>query len=263
MPDHEFSCFRRYGGVGVAPPHFIKRRDEAISIGAYTPPVDDPVVWLGSKEEFERILRNTLHPKHDMVRRAASGQEWKKPKTEQRIDEIKEFTFVDRANCVHRLILLLEEMAKPDHDQRHPFVRNIVQSGTRFDMRLVYSGRLDRNDRWNVSAIHPIGLAALDKWFLDYGLCPSIITKPGEADTLDVSGVVVMTRKYVWKRRHLFDHTGAPRGVFGIKPADWQDICDIKAYSGYTVTPKMVLDRLRFATLETHSPHFNGAALPD
>jgi hypothetical protein len=167
---------------------------------------------------------------------------------------------------VHRLILLLEEMTRP-YDQRHAFVRTLVQRETRFCLDTVYVGKKDSRGRWIVLFVHPVGLAALDPWFHQDGLCPSIIPIKGEPDSLDVGGVMVMTRKNSWRRWDIAHPVVA--SFFGIGQAHWEMLVDSRQYGfEFLRVPqndrvRMVLDRLKTLTINTHAPKFTGTAVPE
>jgi hypothetical protein len=263
MPDPDFSKFKKQGLVGIAPPSFIQQRIEAIRTRTYEPPSDDPVVWVHSKEALDRILKNPNHCLHNRVRRAADGQDMRCPKAEARAMARKPYPYVDadQADCVHRLMLILEEMKK-DPLKRRPFVRQIVQEDTKFSLESVYKGRADPRGRWRVLEAHPVGLCALDPWFHDHGLSPSVITRPGkppEPDSLDPMGVLVRTRRSTWQRHSIF-HVAVYQ-LFGIHEGDWPKICDVRNYPRWERDPEHVLAKLQELTHETHSPKFTGAAL--
>lgn len=268
MTDREFTRFERCGMVGIAPSDFLRRRNEAVERGSYDPPDDDPMVWVSSRDELDEILKSPLHPRHERIRRAAVRDEpttgYIRPVPTAR----KPFphVYADQANRVHRLLLILDEMTRP-HEQRHAFLRTIIQRETRFSMNSVYVGKKDRCGRWVVSSAHPVGLAALDPWFHQDGLCPSIIPMKGQPDSLDVAGVMVMGRKNSWRRWDVAHSVVAE--FFGIGQAHWELLVDPRQYySEYLCLPQdvrswMVRDRLKTLTINTHAPKFTGTAVPE
>ena len=266
MTQRDFTRFKRVGDVGIASPEFQHFRSAAITKGEYDPPDNDPQVWVHTEEEFNHILKSPLHPRHARIRQAATQQQWKLPKEQQSGPRHKPYPNVDsdQADCVHRLLIILDEMSKP-YVRRHAFVRAIVQESTRFDMNSVYRGCKDKFGCWKILSVHPIGLAALDPWFEKRGLCPSVIPAPGKPDSLDIGGVMVMTRKYSWRRLDLYQ--GAAADVFGIGEAHWERLCDSRKYPMPTfwpsITPSMVHECLHTMTQKTHAPKFTGAALPE
>jgi hypothetical protein len=264
MSDVDFSNFKREGLVGIAPASFIQQRIEAIRTRAYDPPDDDPVVWVRSKEELQRILKNPNHCLHNKVLRAANGQDVRCSKAEARAMVRKPYPHVDpdQADCVHRLMMILEEMTK-EYPKRRAFVRRIVQEDTKFSLESVYVGRADPRGRWLVRSAHPVGLAALDPWFHDRGLSPSIIIRPGkppEPDSLDPMGVLVRTRRSTWQRHPIF-HVAVYQ-LFGIDEGHWPEICDVQQYPRLERGPGDVLEKLRTLTHNTHAAKFTGAANP-
>ena len=262
MSQREFTRFDRCGMVGIAPADFQRRRNEAVETGSYDPPDDDPRIWVNSRDELDEILKSPLHPRHDRIRRAATRDT---PSTEY-IRPIpitrKPFPHVDadQANRVHRLILILDEMTRP-YDQRHGFVGTLIQRETKFSMNSVYVGKKDQRGRWIVSSAHMVGLAALDPWFHQDGLCPSIIPMRNQPDSLDIGGVMVMTRKNSWRRWDVAHSVVAE--FFGIGQAHWELLVDIRKYRSENVTPEMVLERLKTLTINTHAPKFTGTAVPE
>ncbi len=258
--------FPRHGKVGIASKDFVERRQAAILAGTMEAGDDEPVVWLSSEDEYYRILKNPNHPRHNQVRRAATGHVWKKARPLRPRPWRKPYPHVngDQADCTHRLILLMEGLvAEPG--ARSPMVRQIIQDTTILDMRRFYSGTRPAGEDgpWQVFSVHPAGLAALDPWFLEFGLTFSTIPKPGEPDWLDVSGVMVSTPNWTWRRRMMFETCVGE--VFGIYPLHWEMICDPRHYQVEfgmgRIEPWMVLKRLVDLTRETHAPKFTGAAL--
>ena len=268
MSQREFTRFERCGMVGIAPADFLRRRNEAVEKGSYDPPDDDPMVWVNSQAELDEILKSPLHPRHDRIRRAATRDvrttDYIRPVPSSR----KPFPHVDadQANRVHRLLMILDEMMLP-YDKRHGFIRSIIQWETRFSMNSVYVGKKDQRGRWIVSSAHPVGLAALDPWFHQDGLCPSIIPMKGQPDSLDIAGVMVMGRKNSWRRWDVAHSVVAE--FFGIGQAHWEMIVDPRQYySEYLclpgeIRPEMVRDRLKTLTINTHAPKFTGTAVPE
>lgn len=260
---YDFTRFRRYGSVGIAPEDFVQERGRAIERGQYTPPMSDPEVWVSSREECERILKNPLDPRHNRVRRIMDPPDWNRPKYQRQTVAVrKPFPHVDadQADCVHRLMLILEDMGR--HPEERTIVNGFIQPETRFDMRLVYSGTRKESGGWKVKSAHAIGLAALDPWFLDYGLCPSFVSKPREPDSLDICGLMVRSRKFTWRRWDLFK--AQVFETFGIGEAHWELICDSNRYqTPSSIKPAAVLERLRTLTENSHVPKFTGAAMPD
>lgn len=267
MSQREFTRFQRCGGVGIASADFLRRRNEAVEQGSYDPPEDDPMVWVNSRDELDEILKSPLHPRHDRIRRAATRNS---DTSDIRAISLcrKPFPHVDadQANRVHRLILLLDEMTRP-YDRRHDFVRSLMQWETRFSMNSVYVGKKDKRGQWIVSSVHPVGLAALDPWFHQDGLCPSIIPIKGDTDSLDVGGVMVMTRKNSWRRWDVANSVIAE--FFGIGQAHWEMLVDPRQYYSeffclsHDVLAWMVRDRLKTLTINTHAPKFTGTAVPE
>lgn len=148
-------------------------------------------------------------------------------------------------------------------------MHGLVQEDTRFTMNVVYSGKKDAQDRWVVRSVHALGLAALDPWFHGRGLCQSVIPIPGDTDSLDVGGVMIMTRKNSWRRWDIFSPYLAEL-FFGIGMAHWEMLMDTQYYAAAAfssrphITASMVRDRLRSLTTETHAPKFTDAArLPE
>ena len=149
---------------------------------------------------------------------------------------------------IERLIFLLEEFTKL-HDDRQPDVQAILQKHTRFNMNHVYVGRRDPGERWLVSAVGVVGLAALDPWFHRQGLSESIITKPTEKhETLDVGGVMLQQISAAPIRVHI--DCVQVSNFFGLRRVDWRIIIDPRYYqadylcSGAFVRPHMVRDRI-------------------
>lgn len=146
-----------------------------------------------------------------------------------------------------RLIFFLDEMMKP-HRDRHADVRAITDPDTRFNMCSIYVGKRQRSGLMHVASVHIVGMAALDPWFNEQGLRPSLITHPVDYPTLDVCGVCLTIPGNLTHRVHIDDVRLS--NFFGYRPQDWIELIDPTEYQaeysrvGSLVRPYMVRERI-------------------
>lgn len=154
---------------------------------------------------------------------------------------------------IARLAFLLTEIGKR-YDQRAPEMADVLGPETRFDLSFVTVGRRLDSGILYVDRCDMIGLAALDPFFQEQGLEPSLIMVPGRYDSLDIGGVLLRSSvsgkkvRVSWRDTELCD-------FFGLGVADWRLLNDAEAYwnrykSRVVITPDMLLDTLNSAVLK-------------